>query len=293
MNVNVVEVLDFYGLLNYIPNQYKHEIKINCPFHDEIEASLNVSLDKGLFYCFGCGEKGDIYDLVCEIDDINRLQAMIIASKVSSNKEIKYKPKKLNYEKLKKQAEVFFNGLSKPDWENINDHYMINRGFNSKVLKQFDVRLNYQGSHPIVIPLYENGEFKGYVCRREDNSEPKYLYNKGFKKNNILVGDLEEDHILIVEGVFDMMKAIQYGIKNVCATLGWSPSEHHLEIIDNKLNGKLVCGYDNDSPGEKGFSKLKERFGDKCVRFNFPNNRHDICELSRNEFQKNILKLFE
>ena len=31
-----------------------------CPFHQEKTASFSVNAEKGLYYCFGCGEGGDV-----------------------------------------------------------------------------------------------------------------------------------------------------------------------------------------------------------------------------------------
>ena len=35
-----------------------------CPFHNEKTASFKVDENKGLFYCFGCHEKGDTISFV-------------------------------------------------------------------------------------------------------------------------------------------------------------------------------------------------------------------------------------
>ena len=35
-----------------------------CPFHDEVEGSFTVYGDSERFYCFGCGEGGDVLDFV-------------------------------------------------------------------------------------------------------------------------------------------------------------------------------------------------------------------------------------
>ena len=35
-----------------------------CPFHEDTTPSLSVEPEKGLYHCFGCGESGDVFDLV-------------------------------------------------------------------------------------------------------------------------------------------------------------------------------------------------------------------------------------
>jgi DNA primase len=36
-----------------------------CPWHDDSTASLSVNVEEGMFYCFGCGKKGN-YDTLCK-----------------------------------------------------------------------------------------------------------------------------------------------------------------------------------------------------------------------------------
>lgn len=47
-----------------------------CPFHDERSPSFQVSPDKGLFYCFGCGEGGDTLDFVMRTGGITFAEAV-------------------------------------------------------------------------------------------------------------------------------------------------------------------------------------------------------------------------
>ena len=41
-----------------------------CPFHDEAEASFTVYSDTEKFYCFGCGEAGDVLDFIQRVEGL-------------------------------------------------------------------------------------------------------------------------------------------------------------------------------------------------------------------------------
>ena len=47
-----------------------------CPFHDEAEGSFTVYSDSERFYCFGCGEGGDVLDFVRRMDDLTLPEAI-------------------------------------------------------------------------------------------------------------------------------------------------------------------------------------------------------------------------
>ena len=41
-----------------------------CPFHKEKTPSFNVSAERGFFYCFGCKEKGTVFDFVMKSEGL-------------------------------------------------------------------------------------------------------------------------------------------------------------------------------------------------------------------------------
>lgn len=47
-----------------------------CPFHGEKTASFSVNQEQGLYYCFGCGAKGDVITFVREIDHLDFVGAI-------------------------------------------------------------------------------------------------------------------------------------------------------------------------------------------------------------------------
>ncbi|QBI53357.1 DNA primase [Streptomonospora litoralis] len=47
-----------------------------CPFHDEKSPSFNVTPDRGLYYCFGCGEGGDVIRFIQQIEGLGFVEAV-------------------------------------------------------------------------------------------------------------------------------------------------------------------------------------------------------------------------
>ena len=47
-----------------------------CPFHTEKTASFKVDENKGLYYCFGCHEKGDTITFVMKNENLDFLKSI-------------------------------------------------------------------------------------------------------------------------------------------------------------------------------------------------------------------------
>ncbi len=47
-----------------------------CPFHDEKTPSFNVTPSRGLFYCFGCGEGGDVFTFLQKIENLSFVESV-------------------------------------------------------------------------------------------------------------------------------------------------------------------------------------------------------------------------
>ena len=53
-------------------------LKARCPFHNEKTPSFFVSPERGSYYCFGCGEKGDIFTFIEKFEGIDFVGALKI-----------------------------------------------------------------------------------------------------------------------------------------------------------------------------------------------------------------------
>lgn len=53
-----------------------HTLKGLCPFHDEKTPSFTVRVDKGVYFCFGCGKGGDAISFVMDADHLTFVEAV-------------------------------------------------------------------------------------------------------------------------------------------------------------------------------------------------------------------------
>ena len=69
--VSILDVVNEYANLKPTGIYWKG----NCPFHSEKTPSFTVSPHKGIFYCFGCHEGGDIISFIAKIEGCNQREA--------------------------------------------------------------------------------------------------------------------------------------------------------------------------------------------------------------------------
>src|SRR4051794_23111508 len=74
----VRDAVDFHGLVSErsdLRRMGSQWIGL-CPFHDERSPSFSVDPAKKVFFCFGCGEKGDVFDFVQKTQGLDFVQAL-------------------------------------------------------------------------------------------------------------------------------------------------------------------------------------------------------------------------
>jgi DNA primase len=69
---DIVDVVSGYTTLRKRGNTYTGL----CPFHQEKSPSFSVSADKGLFYCFGCGEGGTVFTFLQRMENLTFPEAV-------------------------------------------------------------------------------------------------------------------------------------------------------------------------------------------------------------------------
>ena len=296
----LAKVLFYYGL---IPDVSSSEYKIVCPFHNDVNPSMSVDLEKGSYFCFGCAEAGDAFSFVRKMNqNLNDLQSCLKYFKILKSEKCekidfsgRSKRKKKQVKVLYEEAYDYYHGLSSIDWkENASDEvvdakeYMRERGFYPSTLNKCHAKITYNNSYPIIFPMLDNGKFKGWVCRTMTKSieeKRKYLYNKGFLRRTTLVGEYgHKDYVFVVEGYMDRLKFLQFGEDNVVAILGWKMSSEQIQKLKDAGIKHVVSALDNDPCGKKGTKFLKTIF--KVTRFQYLKGVKDPGEMDEVLFFK-------
>lgn len=156
------------------------------------------------------------------------------------------------------------------------------------------IRTSHFDNHPLIMPFRDAyGRIVALVGRtflseeeRKAKKIDKYKNTKDFRKGNFVFGLYEnKQHILdlnqvfIVEGQFDVIKAMEKGYKNIIALGTSSMTPYQFSVISRYTNNMILL-LDNDEAGEKGRKFVISRFGKLANIQNFylPESYKDIDE---------------
>lgn len=300
----LAKVLWYYNLIYETATPLQH---ILCPFHEDVNPSMIVNLQEGSWYCFGCDRAGDALKFVQLMEEkyhgLNDLQGLkryreILRSKKCSDIHINKHMKKVKSDRmLYNEAYDYYHGLRTVDWENDDEdevcevrEYMGKRGFTPATLIALGAKVTYNRQYQLILPMKDNGKFKGWVSRtmiKAVEERRKYLYNKGFSRATSLVGDYgSKDYVFVVEGYMDRAKFIQYGETNVVAILGWKMSPLQEKKLKQTGVTKIISALDNDTCGRRGTRYLQTIAGFEVTRFRYLKGIKDPGEMTEEQFWK-------
>ena len=120
-----------------------------CPFHKEKTPSFSVHATKQFYYCFGCGEKGDVFKFVQKIENVTFPEAVrAVAQKIgvalpkatfSSEAEAKGARTRTALLDIHERACAFFQEcLRRPEGARARE-YLAGRGLDDDAIKKFRI----------------------------------------------------------------------------------------------------------------------------------------------------------
>lgn len=139
-----------------------------CPFHNEKSPSFSVSPHKQMYYCFGCGEGGNVFTFIMQYENYTFSEALkYLADRAGVTlPEIKYSKEAKQQADLKTQlleiyktaAKYFYHQL-KSEKGSAAYHYLRGRELTDETITKFGL---------------------GYSCKYSDDLY-KYMKSKGYK----------------------------------------------------------------------------------------------------------------
>jgi DNA primase catalytic core len=153
----------------------------------------------------------------------------------------------------------------------------------------------------IIIPITEGKNIIGFGARRlddNDTKQAKYMNsfnNLVFDKSKILykteTSMCKGEHLLIVEGYFDVMMLNQIGFGNVVGLNGTSISNYQLNKIKNSLStGSFYLMLDGDKAGIKAMLNMVDEFikNDIDIKLLILPDGQDPCGFIKNNIKSRI-----
>lgn len=156
--------------------------KGRCPFHNEKTPSFMISPDRGTYYCFGCGAKGDVFSFVQEFEKMDFKEALkLLADRAGVVLETFRAPEakqeddeKDRLRKIMETAASYYESVLKEDRE--STEYLLGRGLAMGTIAEWRLGSTKKGWNN----LYDHLKALGFTDADIDKAGLAKMGNHGF-----------------------------------------------------------------------------------------------------------------
>ena len=277
--LDVQSVIKYFSISNL--RQSSDALVGPCPIHKgDNNKAFRFDIRKKIYHCFTHCGGGNILDFIGKMKNSDIYHSALIGNEILGINNII-------------SSDLGFRLQLK------SEHiYLTTRDLTIETAKYFGIGYCDRGylKNKIAIPIYsENNELAGYAGRAIDNSIPKYLFPKGFKKsqyvynyNKVKEGNKNNEPVFITEGFFDVYRLHQAGYFGV-ALMGVEMSVEQLNLLKN-LKSFYILMLDGDEAGRQATDRLKKElnFAGLAFRVIYLDNKSQPDNLSREEIMSII-----
>ena len=265
-----------------VSNVNGNEIQFKCPFHDDTNPSASFNTTDLVYNCFVCGG-GSLKYLTKQLgyEDISIQLEKIPPSIISLEKQLSdmMQTKSIDEDIFEDEFNMIENEMECPD-------YLLNRVKYETVLN-FDLHIcdSYKSfyNERIIFPLYSYNN-RGFVARDYTEMKPqKYLFPKNMKKQEYLFGDMRNDTVIVVEGVFDVMKLWEYGYYSCVSTMGITIGDIQVEMMIKNGIKNIILMPDGDDAGRNSINNFDGYTEVFQIDAMFSVSGKDPCDMSKYE----------
>lgn len=172
---DIVDVVSQYVRLTKKGNSYFGL----CPFHNEKTPSFSVTPGKQMYYCFGCGAGGNVFNFIMEYENYTFGEALkhladragVELPKIEYSREVRQKAQeKAELLEINKQAAQYFYYQLRTEKGRTGLDYLKNRGLSEETMRKFGLGYSDRAGGG----LYRYLKAKGYP---DDRLRESGLFN--------------------------------------------------------------------------------------------------------------------
>lgn len=300
-----LEMLEDMGMTENRDNDFW-----DCPFCGSgtgvnQTAAFHLLEDGTKYKCFSCGERGDIFDLVKHVENMEGQNYPRIYAK--TEKIMKpYLKKQMKSEKG--SDEIKQQGIKQQDFsEYLRDchsqvfltNYFHNRGLSNHILDKFQLGFDRK-KNIVTIPYNAGHERTGYIHRVLWNSGNKYIKHGNELFNIDVIRDNDSKYVFITEGQIDAMSFEEIGYPALGLS-GVNEVDKLISLLTYSGTHKyLILALDNDVPGRKATGKIIEAIAETELPFHVMSmswiygrykDSNEFLVKDRDGFEKQIKKI--
>lgn len=150
-----------------------------CPFHNEKTPSFSVTPGKQMYYCFGCGAGGNVFNFIMEYENFTFGEALkyladragVELPRIEYSREVREKAKeKSELLEINKQAAQYYYYQLRTEKGAVGYQYLSGRGLTEETMRSFGLGYSDKFSDG----LYRYLKSKGY---KDDRLRESGLFN--------------------------------------------------------------------------------------------------------------------
>ena len=251
-----IPIADFLSTMGIQPTRQKgNTLWYSAPYRTERTPSFKVDTNKNVWFDFGIGKGGDIFDLAGEFIGSGDflLRAAFIAKSGTCPLPVLKQP-----QRSEKKETVFEDIWVRPLQDTRLLDYLEERGINAHVAipNCEEVRYRVHGK-------------RYYAIGFRNNAGGLELRNRFFKgcipPKDISLKHNGSDVCTVFEGFMDYLSAMQLGIIASDQLVLNSVSNVEKAVKALQGYGRIECFLDNDDAGRRTFQRLHDCFGEKVI----------------------------
>ena len=273
-------------------------IMVSCPYHkggQERKPSAGIKKSNGLFNCFACGETHSLNEMISycfgKTDDLvgafgwNWLLKNFLTVSIEDRRDLNLDFTRTNNNG---NSSIRFVTEEELDKYRVYHPYMWKRKMTPEVIDIFDVGYDAD-TKCITFPVRDVRGNCLFIARRSVNSK-FFNYPAGAEKPVYGLYELGQLHefpkeVIICESMIDCITAWVYG--KYAVALNGLGNELQFRQLNNMPCRKFILATDNDSAGKSARLRLRKCLKGKIItEYILPDNRKDINDLSKEEFDK-------